>query len=102
MSRGARSRRWRWYLLAAVVIVLLVIASFFVTLPLRETDKTDAARSLVVWIVEGRLVPGFGENYPDAQHMPKRKRFFVVCDFLPAGVAVSSQPPGPRITAQVY
>jgi hypothetical protein len=102
MALGAKFRRRRWYLLGAVVIALLVVASFYVTLPHRETDKTDAARSLVAWIVEGRSVPGFGEHYPDAQHMPKRKRFFVVCDFLPAGVSVSDDPRVQRITAQEF
>ena len=101
MVLGARFRRWRWRLLAAVaVVVLLAIASFFVTLPLREADKENAARDLVAWIVVGRSVPGFGESYPDAKHMPKMQRFFVVCDFLPAGVSVSDDPRVQRITSQ--
>ena len=102
MALGARVRRWRWILTVAVALAVLIVASFFVTLPLREGDKTDAARSLVAWIVEARSVPGFGEAYPDAQWMPKRKRFFVVCDFLPAGVALSEDPRVQRITAQEH
>jgi|SRR5262249_34808365 len=102
MALSARFCRWRWYLLAAVVSMLLVVASLVATLPLRETDKTMAARSLVAWIVEGRSVPGFGEDYPDAQHMPKKKRFFVVCDFVPAEVSLSDDPRVHRITVQEY
>jgi hypothetical protein len=86
----------------AGVFTVLIIASLFATLPLRESDKTEAARNLVAWIVAGRTVPGFAEPYPDAQSMPKRKRFFVVCDFLPAGVSLSDDPRVHRITAQEY
>jgi hypothetical protein len=84
--------------------VLLVVAmtSLVVPLPLRESDKAEAARDLVAWIVEGRPVPGFGEPYPDAQWMPRMKRFFVVCDFLPAGVSLSDDPRVQRIPAQQY
>jgi hypothetical protein len=102
MAFGGKCRRWRWYLLAAVVIVLLIVASIFVTLPLRETDKMNVARNLVAWIVEGRSLSGFGEDYPDAQHMPKMKRFFVVCNYFPVGASVSDDPRVQRITAQEY
>jgi hypothetical protein len=34
--------------------------------------------------------------------MPKRKRDFVVCDFLPAGVCLSDDPRVQRIAAQEY
>jgi hypothetical protein len=102
MTLGARLGRWRWLLVIGSTVVVLVIASLFVTLPLRDADKAAAARCLVAWIVEGRSVPGFGEPYPDAQWMPKRKRFFVVCDFLPAGVSLSDDPRVERITAQEY
>jgi len=102
MALGARLRRWLWMLLGAVAFALLIVASFFVTLPLRDADKTDAARTLVAWIVEARAVPGFGEAYPDAQWMPKKKRFFVVCDFVPAEVSLSDDPRVQRITAQQH
>jgi hypothetical protein len=96
------SRLRRWLLLSAALVVVLAFASIFVTLPLRDSDKADAARELVAWIVEGRDVPGFGEAYPDAQWMPKRKRFFVICDFIPPEVSLSDDQRVQRITAQKY
>src|SRR5262245_38385567 len=98
----AQLYRWRWFLLAAAVLLLLAIASTFVTLPLRDSDKAKAAQNLVAWIVEGRSVPGFGEEYPDAQWMPEKKKFFVICDFLPADVLLSDDPRVQRITSQDY
>jgi hypothetical protein len=101
MVFGALLRRRSWLLLV-VVFAALLVGSFFVPLPVREADKADAARNLVAWIVEGRSVPGFGESYPDARWMPKKKRIFVVCDFLPAGVSLSEDPRVQRVTAQEY
>jgi len=102
MALGTRLRRWHWVLVVTAAFAALVIASFFVPLPLREADKIDAARSLVAWIVESRSVPGFGEPYPDARWMTRGKRFFVACDFVPAGVSLSDDPRVQRITAQEY
>ena len=96
----ARLRRWRWILLIVPFVFLLIIAANYAALPLRDSDKGEAARILVAWIVEGRSVPGFREPYPDAQWMPKRKRFFVVCDFIPAEVSLSDDPRVQRITAK--
>jgi hypothetical protein len=90
--------RWRWALFATVVIIFLGFVTFFLSLPLREIDKTQAARILVAWIVEGRSVPGFGEKYPDARHMPEMKRFFITCDFLPPEVPLSEDPRVQRIS----
>lgn len=93
--------RWRW-LLPAGAFAMLLVGSFLVPLPIREADKADAARKLVAWIVEGRSVPGVRETYPDAQWMPKQNRFFVVCDFLPAGVSLSDDARVQRITAKEH
>ncbi len=102
MVIGARLRRWRWILLAVGLVILLAGASFFVTLPLRGSDKADAARDLVAWIVEGRSLPGFGDAYPDAEWMPERKRFFVICEFIPPEVSLSDDPRVQRIRDQEY
>ena len=100
MGIGARLGRWRWVLLAASLVVLLAVASGFVTLPLRDSDKAAAARTLVAWIVEGRPVPGFGEQYTDAQWMPRQQRFVVICDFVPPEVSLSDDQRVQRITVQ--
>ena len=94
--------RWRRVLLVVALVWLLAIATNFVTLPLRDSDKTEAAQNLIAWIVEGRSVPGFGEKYPDAQWMPKKKRFFVICDFIPPEVSLSDDPRVQRIMSQEY
>lgn len=99
MAICANLRRWRWPLLA---ITVLIVGSFFLTLPARSSDKEDAARSLVAWIVDDRAVSGHEKKYPDAKWMPKQKRFFVVCDFLPADVSLSDDPRVQRITSQEY
>jgi hypothetical protein len=97
-----RLGRWRWLLLGAALVILVAAGVSFVTLPLQDSDKAEAAEALVAWIVEGRSVPGFGEPYPDAQHMPACKRFFVICDFVPAEVPLSSDPRVKRITEDEY
>lgn len=91
---------WRRLLLSGTLVTLLAIATIFVNLPLRDSDKTDVARDLVAWLVAGRSVPGFGEAYADAQSMPRQKRFFVICDFIPPEVSLSDDPRVLRITAQ--
>jgi hypothetical protein len=80
-------------LIYAMLILQIAIAALsvnFLTLPLRESDKAEAASVLVAWIVEGRPVPGFVEMYPDAKWMPSKERIFVVCEFLPSSTFVSS------------
>jgi hypothetical protein len=101
MAIRAWLHRWRWLLLAAAILLLLAGASAFVTLPLRDGDKAQAARDLVAWIIDGRSVPGLDENYPDAQSMPTRKQFFVICQGFEealvlkgGGIGQPSDPPG--------
>jgi len=92
-------------LLTVAALLPLVLGAFsanFLALPLRDSDKADAARSLVAWIVEGRSVPGFRETYPDARWMPGEKRFFVICDFLPPEMSVSDDSRVQRITRGEY
>ncbi len=101
---AAQFRRWRWALLLVffVFFVLLTGAVNCLTFPLHESDKAEAARLLVAWIVEGRSLPGFGEEYPDAKRMPGMKRFFVICDFLPADVLLSNHPRVQRISRNEF
>lgn len=44
--------------------------------------KLDAVRLLIGWIVEGKPIPGFGDDYPDLRLMERRKRFVVTCAFV--------------------
>ncbi|MDX1947874.1 MAG: hypothetical protein SFU86_20920 [Pirellulaceae bacterium] len=96
--------RLRTLLISAALLppILAGILGYFVMLPLRATDEADAARYLVAWIVDNRTIPGFREEYPDAQWIPAKKRFFVVCDFLAPEISLSADPRVHRITAQQY
>jgi hypothetical protein len=100
----AKRRRRRIVALAVVVLVLQVVAAFLLlrSYRLRETDQHEVARVLVAWIVEDERLPGFGEHYPDAQHMPGQIRFFVICDFLPEDESISSDPKVRRIAESEY
>jgi hypothetical protein len=100
MAATTRFQRWRWALGAAALMALLAVGAALLPLPLRASDKAQAARDLVAWVVEGRQVPGFGEPYPDAQWMPDQERFFVVCDFVPSDVPLSDDPRVQRVTAE--
>jgi hypothetical protein len=97
-----RPRLYRWCGLLLPMTILLLALSRFVPLPLRDSDRAGAARTLVAWIVDGRSVSGFGEAYPDASSMPKMRRFFVICDFLPPEDNLSDDPRVQRITAQEH
>jgi len=98
MAVGVRRRRRWWFLFAAALIILLAAGTSFLPLPLRDSDKAQAAEALVAWIVNGQSLPGFAEEYPDAQHMPKQKRFFIICDFVPSDVLLSTDSRVQRIT----
>jgi hypothetical protein len=60
--------------------------------PLTPTSdrKLEAARCIVAWIVSGKPIPGFNENYPDAEIMNSLKRFVVVCPFVAEDAALSA------------
>jgi len=70
-------------------IALAALAPSFLTLPLRDSDKVDAARSLVAWFLENRPIPGSNAEFGDAKWMRDNKSFLVVCDFVPAGTRIS-------------
>lgn len=83
-------RRSEWLLLLGVVLILAAFAASFASLPMRESDKTKAAKTLVAWIVQGKRIHGFEEAYPDAELMQsRRRRFLVTCDFAPSEVRLS-------------
>jgi len=92
------TRRWQWILLGAALAALLAIGAAFLPVSVRESDKTDAARYLVAWIVEGRSVPGSG--IPNARWLRHTERFFVQCDFLPPEISLSDDPRVQRVTAE--
>ena len=92
-------------LLIAMLISQIAIAALsvnFLSLPLRESDSIEAARMLVAWIVDGQAVPGYGESYPDANWMPAKKRFVVVCDDLPSSETLSGDARVHRVTSSEY
>ena len=79
-------------------VVLAVLSANFLALPLRESDKVEAARQLVAWIVEEQTVPGFDEEYPDAKHVRNKTLFLLCCDFLPLDARLSTDPRVQRVT----
>jgi hypothetical protein len=70
-------------------IPLAVLSANFMTLPLRESDKAEAARNLIAWVVEDRPVPGFDEPVADGQWIRKRQSLVVACGFVPSGSRLS-------------
>ena len=99
---GAFFHRWRWILIVVVVVAIvatLAVAGSFLTSPVRQSDKSEAARQLVAWIAENHSVSGLDE-YPDAKRMRQTKRFFVFCDFAPPEFALSGESRVQRVTAQ--
>jgi len=82
--------RKRLLLFGTLILAAIGAAIYLPNYVLREDDKVEVTRAVTAWIVEGRSLPGFGEAYPDAQWMPSMKRFFVVCDYLPPEMEVSS------------
>jgi hypothetical protein len=70
-------------------ILLAVLSASFVTLPLRDSDKVDAARNLIALIVEDDRVPGFDEAVADGQWIRNRKSLVVACSFVPARTPLS-------------
>ena len=73
-------------------IPLAVLTANFLTLPMRDSDKVDAARDLIAWVVEDRPVPGFNEPVADGQWIRKRQSLIVYCGFVPSGTQLSSDP----------
>jgi hypothetical protein len=102
MGIGSRLRRCRWIVLAGAAVLLLAVASTLARLPLHESDKVEAARCLVAWIVEGKSIPGYWDAYPDAQWMLQQKRFFLLCDFVAPEVSLSNDPRVQRIAVEQY
>lgn len=92
-------------LLIVSAIIPPIIAAFganFLSLPLRDHDDRQAASQLVAWIVEEQAVPGFGEEYVDARLVRNTKQYFVICDFVPSDVPLSTDPRVRRISEQEY
>jgi hypothetical protein len=54
-----------------------------------QQDKVEAVRLILAWIGGEQRVPGFDEDYPDAEWFSHDERVTtVVCDFLPADANV--------------
>lgn len=99
-SSSQRRIRWRWLLAFVTLVVLLGTASFFIPLPLRDSDKEDAARYIVAFLVDDAPIPGFGERYGDAKWNPGMKHFFVSSDAIPEDVLLSDDPRVIRIESK--
>jgi hypothetical protein len=84
-------RRHPWVCLG-LLVAPTAVASLVVNVPLSEADQQVAVRRVVAWIVADQRLPGAWERYADAEHMPRMRRFFVVCDFLPADFPISNDP----------
>src|SRR3954470_7901346 len=88
--------------LALGPIPLAALSANFLLLPLRESDKVDATRNLVAWIVENRPMPGFGEAYSDPRWREDTNRFLVICDYLSPDARVSDDSRVQRITRKEF
>jgi hypothetical protein len=73
--------RRAWLIVVAITAMIAATVALVLELPLRDDDRQRAAQSIVAWIVQGQRIPGFSEEYPDAQLMKKQRQFFVFCDF---------------------
>ena len=89
-------------LMAVGPIPLAALSANFLTLPLRESDKIDATRHLVAWIVENRPMPGFGESYPDLKWKRYTEHFLVTCDYLSPDARVSDDSCVQRVTRKEF
>jgi hypothetical protein len=87
---------------ALLPVPLAVLSANFLTLPLRDSDKVDVARSLIAWVVENRPVPGFDEPVADGQWIRNRKSLVVACDFVPASTHLSDDPRVRLVTRQEF
>lgn len=83
-------------------IPLAALSANFLTLPLRESDKVDATRHLVAWIVENRPMPGFDEAYSNPRWLEDTKHFLVICDYLSPDAPVSDSSKVERITRKEF
>jgi hypothetical protein len=87
---------------AIVPIALAALSANFLTLPLRDSDRVQATEAVVHWIVEDRAIPGFSESYPDSKFVIKKKRYFIVCDYLLPGLSVSKDSRTQRISQNEF
>jgi len=94
------ANRKRVRLALTILAASLGLFALVTVMPLevRDSDDSEAARSIVAWIVESRRIPGFWGTYPDARWMRDQRRFFVVSEFLPQSVVLSEDHRVRRIT----
>ena len=101
--RKGWSRRKLVLVLALTAILLYVgFAVWIPNYPLRPSDKEEATQHLVAWVAEGKSLSAFHEAYPEAERMTSMKQIFVMCDFLPPGVILGSDPRVQRLAAANY
>jgi len=71
-------------------VPIAVFSANFLTLPLRNSDKTEAARTLIDWVVKDIPLSGSRERANDAHFFSDKKTFLVTCDFLPVDTRLSN------------
>ncbi len=66
---------------------------------IRQTDKVEAVRQLVSWVVDNKPVAGFDEAYFDSKWMKDSKRFFLVCEFISPEISLMDDLRVKRVTS---
>jgi hypothetical protein len=83
-------------------VPIAMLSADFLTLPLWNSDKTEAARNLITWVVEDSPLPGSGEQANDAHFFRDKKSFLVTCDFLPLDTRLSNDPRVRYVTREEF
>jgi hypothetical protein len=65
-------------------------------------DKLEAVQLILAWLSGDQRIPGFKEDYPDAEWMKGTRPTFLVCDFLPADAPATANPKFRRISRAEY
>lgn len=85
-----------------IPVPIAVFSASFMTVPLRQSDKTDAAQRLIAWIVEEQPLPGFGEGAADAHWFRKKNSLLMACDFVPSNTQLSDDRRVHRVTREEF
>ena len=86
--------------IAAVCVGLAVWSPDFMSLPLREMDKENAAKAMTAWLIEGGQITGFPDAYGDAKFVKNKKQLFLVCDFVSPDASLSNDPRVVRVSPE--
>ncbi len=99
----------------SIIATIAVIGAFAWYSTYRSTRALElqATRAVVAWVFEGQPIPNFEEviqvpgveehkydRYGGSAAMREAERWYVICDFLPQGVALSDNPKIERISEE--